>query len=237
VTLEFSALPLAFAAGMVGILSPCVWPLVPVVMGSATTSGRLGPPALALGLSMAFAFAGTLLSFLLVSAGIDAEIFRYVSAILLLIVAIPLLHEPAADWLALHLRGVSAMASVGSGRRVVGPLGQLGIGFLLGLVWLPCVGPTLGAAIALASMGQQLILAFLVMMSFGLGTALMLLLAAMLSTHALKALRPQALQGARRGKQFLGCTLLLLGLLVLLSADKWLERWAIGWLPAFTTGF
>jgi len=234
-TLELAALPLAFLAGMVGILSPCVWPLVPVVMGSASTAGRLGPPSLALGLSLAFAVAGTLLSFALVSTGTDPELFRYLSAVLLILVALPLLHEPSAEWLAVRLSRLGSLMPAGSTHGMSGPLGQFGIGFLLGLVWLPCVGPTLGAAIALASMGQQLPLAFLVMMSFGLGTALVLLLAALLSANALRSFRPQTLQSAKRGKQVLGWTLLLLGVLVLMGGDKWLERWAVSWLPTFTT--
>ena len=59
-TLELTAVPLAFLAGVLGVLSPCVWPLVPVVTSSAALGGRSGPVWLALGLSLAFAGAGTL---------------------------------------------------------------------------------------------------------------------------------------------------------------------------------
>ncbi len=47
--LELTAIPLAFVAGMLSILSPCIWPLVPVVMSSAASSGHTGPLWLALG--------------------------------------------------------------------------------------------------------------------------------------------------------------------------------------------
>jgi cytochrome c biogenesis protein CcdA len=47
------------------------------------------------------------------------------------------------------------------------PAGQFGVGALLGFVWLPCVGPTLGAAITLASLGQSLSMAFAIMFTFG----------------------------------------------------------------------
>ncbi|MBA3887965.1 MAG: cytochrome c biogenesis protein CcdA, partial [Acidobacteria bacterium] len=69
--LDLASVPLAGFAGMLSILSPCVWPLVPVVMSSAATSGRFGPWYLALGLSTAFAVAGTLLVLLLVTLGLD----------------------------------------------------------------------------------------------------------------------------------------------------------------------
>jgi cytochrome c-type biogenesis protein len=68
--IEFAAVPLALVAGVFGILSPCVWPLVPVVTSAAATSGRSGPVWLALGLSVSFAVAGTLLTLLLVSTGL-----------------------------------------------------------------------------------------------------------------------------------------------------------------------
>jgi cytochrome c-type biogenesis protein len=108
---------------------------------------------------------------------------------------------------------------------------QFGIGMLLGLVWLPCVGPTLGAAIALASLGQQMLKAFVVMLVFGAGTAAVLVAAGLLSASALRHWKPALMQGAGRGKLWLGATLLLLGLLVLTGIDKWLEAWAVGWLP------
>ena len=84
-TLELSALPLALLAGVLSVLSPCVWPLVPIVMGSAAGAGRSGPLALAAGLSVSFALAGTLLSFALISLGLDPELFRYAAATLLVV--------------------------------------------------------------------------------------------------------------------------------------------------------
>jgi cytochrome c-type biogenesis protein len=70
-------------AGVAGVLSPCVWPLVPVVASAAATSGRSGPLYLALGLSLSFALAGTVLTLLLVSTGLDPELFRYLAAVML----------------------------------------------------------------------------------------------------------------------------------------------------------
>jgi hypothetical protein len=78
VSLELAAVPLALVAGVAGILSPCVWPLVPVVTSSAATSGRSGPVYLSMGLALSFAVAGTFLTLLLVSTGLDPELFRYV---------------------------------------------------------------------------------------------------------------------------------------------------------------
>lgn len=228
--LELTAIPLALLAGMLSILSPCVWPLVPVVMGSATGSSRAGPYALALGLSVSFALAGTLLSFILVSAGLDPELFRYLAAALLIAVSLTLIAKPLGDWLTLRLSTLSSRFNVSS-QAGGGWAGQFGVGLLLGLVWLPCVGPTLGAAIALASMGQQFVTAFIVMFVFGIGTAVVLLTAGLLSRKLLSNWRPRLLSGAGRGKRLLGWMLLLLGVLVLSGLDKQLEAWGLAWLP------
>lgn len=234
-TLELGSLPLAFAAGVLSVLSPCVWPLVPIVMGSAAGGGRAGPVALAAGLSLAFSLAGTVLSFALVSLGLDPEIFRYVAATLLVVVALALVVPRLGQWLNVALSRLTAGFDPGGRDAAGGWPAQFWIGLLLGLVWLPCVGPTLGAAIALASLGQQLVQSFIVMLLFGLGTAGTLLSAGLASTGALRRLRPSLLAGAGAAKQWLGWALLVLGALVLTGFDKRLEAWALGWLPDLAT--
>jgi len=234
-TIELGTLPLAFAAGVLSVLSPCVWPLVPIVMGSAAGAGRGGPIALALGLSVAFALAGTLLSFALVSLGLDPELFRYIAAVLLIVVAVLLLVPRLGSWVTNALSRLTASHAPSGANEAGGWWGQFSVGLLLGLVWLPCVGPTLGAAIALASLGQALVEAFLVMFAFGIGTAATLLVAGLASAGALKRLRPGLLAGAAAGKRWLGWAVLVLGVLVLSGWDKRLEAWAVGWLPDVAT--
>jgi len=235
VTLELGSLPLAFAAGVLSVLSPCIWPLVPIVMGSAAGAGRAGPVALAAGLSLAFALAGTLLSFALVSLGLDPELFRYVAAVLLVLVALALLVPRFGLWLNVALSKLTAGFSPTDNNGGGGWAAQFWIGLLLGMVWLPCVGPTLGAAIALASLGQQFVQSFIVMLLFGLGTAVTLLAAGLASAGLLQRLRPRLLAGAGAGKRWLGWALLVLGGLVLSGVDKRLEAWAINWLPDLAT--
>lgn len=236
-TIDVASVPLAAAAGALGILSPCVWPLVPVVMSSAATGGRSGPWWLAAGLGLSFALAGTLLSGLLVSAGIDPGLFRIFSAVLLVAVALVILVPAWGDRLALSLSRLSARFAPSATSGSTSGFGQFGVGALLGFVWLPCVGPTLGAAIALASVGQDLGLVFLVMASFGFGTALALLVAGRLSARVLTRLRPRIGARAGLGKRALGWTLLLLGGLVLTGFDKTLESLVVGYLPAWTLAF
>lgn len=229
-TLDLAAIPLAFLAGVLGVLSPCVWPLVPVVTSSAVTSGRSGPLWLALGLSLAFATAGTLLTYIVVSLGLDPEVFRVVSAVLLVAVALVILVPPLGRAVETALSRVSGRLG-GTPTGAVSARGQFGVGALLGVVWLPCVGPTLGAAIALASFGQSLPLAFVVMLAYGVGTAGVLLAAGVASAGLLARWRPALVRSGGAGKKVLGGTLLLLGVLVLIGGDKALETLALQVLP------
>jgi len=235
-TLELASIPLAAAAGVLGVLSPCVWPLVPVVMSSAATAGRSGPWLLTAGLAISFALAGTVLTAVLMSAGLDPELFRYLSGALLAGLGLVLV------WRALG-EGVSRGLSWLSGRWRLPTAsgatawGQLGVGGLLGLVWLPCVGPTLGAAIGLASMGQSLGIAFLTMLAYGLGTGAVLLAAGLVSQRALARWRPTLLARADRGRRLFGGVLLLLGVLVLSGLDKRLEAIAVAVVPQWAISF
>lgn len=232
-TLELAAVPLALVAGVVGILSPCVWPLVPVVTSSAAMSGRTGPLYLAGGLSLSFAAAGTVLTFLLVSTGLDPEFFRYVSGALLIVIAAVLLWPALNDTTTLALSWLSnRLGAVGRTSAGSAP-GQFGVGALLGVVWLPCVGPTLGAAIALASIGRNMGMAFLVMLAYGVGTAGVLLLTGLASRRLLERWRSRTRSSARYGKRLLGWSLLLLGFLVLTGFDKALEALATSFVPTW----
>lgn len=238
-SLELAAIPLALVAGVAGVLSPCVWPLVPVVTSSAAVGGRSGPVWLAGGLAVSFAAAGTVLTLLLVNTGLDSEVFRYVSAVLLIAVATVLIVPGLAHHANLALSSLSARMGIGGrGTSAAGSApAQFGVGTLLGVVWLPCVGPTLGAAIALASMGQDMAVAFLVMLAYGAGTAGVLLVAGVASGRLLRRWSGAASGAARIGKQLLGWSLLVLGVLVLTGLDKVVEAAAAGFVPDWVFSF
>lgn len=230
--LELTSLPLAFIAGMLSLLSPCVWPLIPMTLAVAAGKGRMGMISMGLGLSLSFALAGSVLTFLLVSLNLDPETFRHFSALLLLILGSVLisryLTERSSYWLS------RLLSRSGAGSLQLDWLGPFGTGLLTGIIWLPCVGPTLGAAIALAANGQSLPIAFLVMASYGLGTALVLILVGLTSTRLLRRSTAGVLQGGGWVRYVLGGTMLLLAMLVLSGADKTLEAWAAVWLPQWS---
>jgi cytochrome c biogenesis protein CcdA len=143
---------------------------------------------------------------------------------------------------AVAMSGVSGAGnSLLSKVTIDGLLGQFLIGILLGLVWTPCVGPTLGAAITLASQGRDLGKIVFVMAIFGLGAGLPLALLGMLSRGAMMKVKGKLGNAGKLGKQLLGGFLIVISLLVMTGRDKALESFLLkhspDWLTDLTTTF
>jgi cytochrome c-type biogenesis protein len=236
------ALGLAFLAGVLTVLSPCVLPLLPIVLGAAASQHRLGPLALAGGLALSFTAIGLFVATIGFAAGLDTGFFRTVSAVLLIGVGLVLLVPRLQEQFALAAAPVSNWAGGYADNFTPGGLGgQFGLGLLLGAVWSPCVGPTLGAASVLAAKGENLPQVALTMLAFGVGAALPLLLLGILSREALMRWRSRLMEGGKAGKTALGLILVAVGLLVATGLDKRLEAILVeaspDWLTQLTTQF
>jgi cytochrome c-type biogenesis protein len=233
---------LALVAGLLTTLSPCVLPLVPILMSSAVVAHRHGPWALALGVAISYALVGGLLASVGASLSLAGETFREVAAALLIVFGSVLISEQLGAWFA---RATAPLASSAQGLlsafRFEGLGGQFALGLLLGMVWTPCVGPTLGAATTLASQGRDLAQIGLLMAVFGIGASVPMLLVGSLSRVALQRTRASLTKVGRGGKRLLGLALVLLGALILSRVDRQLEAWLLdhspAWLTALTTRY
>jgi cytochrome c biogenesis protein CcdA len=119
------------------------------------------------------------------------------------------------------------------GRPTNGLRGQFGVGLLLGTVWGPCVGPTLGAATVLAAQGRDLAWVALTMLMFGLGSALPFLILGMLTREALLRSRNRLMSAGKEGKMLLGAVLTAAGVLILFGLDRKFETWVMAFAPRF----
>jgi cytochrome c biogenesis protein CcdA len=237
-----TALALSFVAGILSILSPCVLPLVPIVLGAAVTAHPLGAVALAGGLALSFTGLGLLLALAGFGLGIDAGMFRLAAAAIMVMLGAILVvpswqarltgaGSPVSAWADRHFGGFAAS----------GLAGQLAIGLLLGAVWSPCVGPTLGAASLLASQGQDLPRVTLTMVVFGIGAGLPLVLLGLLSRATLMRMRSKLMSAGKLGKGLLGAAFILIGIAIISGADKRIEAALVeaspAWLTQLTTSF
>ena len=237
-----TALGLAFLAGVLSTLSPCVLPLLPIVLGAALGEHRFGPVALAAGLAVSFVTIGLFVATIGFSIGLDQDIFRSAAAVLLIGIGAVLLLPRLQTQIAVAAGPFGNWAqNQAGGMPTRGLRGQFLIGLLLGAVWSPCVGPTLGAASVLAAQGKDLGAVAATMIAFGLGAAAPLLLLGLLSREALMRWRDRLLSAGKTGKILLGSLLLIVGLMILSGLDKKLEAVLVeaspAWLTELTTRF
>lgn len=222
----------SLVAGSLSTLSPCVLPLIPILITSALNTHKLGPYALAGGLALSFTVVGVFLATLGASLGLDQETFRVVAAILLIGFGIILLSSALQERFAVAASGLSNSGQSLLNRVSTDSLsGQFMLGLILGVVWSPCVGPTLGAAITLASQGESLWHITLVMALFGIGAGVPLILLGLLSRQAMMRFRDKLLLAGQTGKKILGVLLLLVGIMIIMGWDKQLESLALDILP------
>ena len=222
---------LGFAAGALGTLSPCVLPLLPLVVAGAIERHRLGPVVLAAGLALsatAVGFAVALLGFTL-----DRDLVRMVAGALLVLAGAVLLIgrlDIVVTRATTPIAGRAAALLARLGPR--GLAGQFVVGALLGAVWTPCGGPTLGGAIGLAAQRRSLGAAAAVMAAYSLGAVIPVLLLAYGSWRLVA--RPDRLARVTRiGKPAVGALLVLFGVLSITGGDKLLESRLLDVMPAW----
>jgi cytochrome c-type biogenesis protein len=227
---------LGLAAGALSTLSPCVLPIVPILLGSAASAHPRAPLALAAGLALSYAVVGSLLAWAGSALGVDTDAFRIAGALVLAALGVVLLSGAAQRRFA---SATSGIAEAGNGllarMRLDGVSGQFVIGLVLGVVWSPCVGPTLGAAVALTSQGSSLPQVASVMAVFGIGAALPILALAYASRAGFARSRGALLKAGQAGKTVLGVALLAVATMILLGVDKRAEAWLVDNSPAWLT--
>lgn len=233
---------LSYVAGALSTLSPCVLPLLPLVLFGVLEKHFWGPVALAAGLASSFATVGIVVASVGFNIGLDPGMIRSGVAAFLLIVGVVLLVP------ALQTRLAAFAAPVSTGGQALldrlqpsGLGGQFILGVLLGAIWSPCSGPTLGAAIGLAAQGETMLKAATVMLVFGLGAATPILALAYGSRQAIFARRDLMASASRIAKPVMGAAFVFVGLFVLTGLDKVFETVLTNampdWLTSLTTRF
>ncbi len=236
------AFGLAFIAGLLSTLSPCVLPIIPLVLGAAASEHRMGPAALAAGLAVSFVAIGLFVATVGFAIGLDTGVFRVFAAVVMIAIGAVLMLPSLQGRLAVA-GGPLATWTEGrfGGFSTTGLKGQFAVGLLLGAVWSPCVGPTLGAASVLAAQGQNLGQVAVTMLLFGIGAALPLLLLGMLSREAILSMRNRMMSVSGGVKSALGVLLVLIGVAILSGIDKKVEAVLVEaspeWLTQLTTRF
>ena len=169
-------LSLAFLEGLGLILSPCILPVLPILLSGSLTGSRRRPFGIITGFILTFALF-TFFSRLLVSAlGINLTILRYASYFLLFLFGAVMLSDSLANRFSQLTSWFATLGSRWSSHTTQDGFGSgLILGSLVGLVWTPCAGPILAAAIVQAALQDTNLEGFLVVLFFGIGAGLPML--------------------------------------------------------------
>ncbi len=221
---------LIFAAGLVTILKPCCLPLVPVVM-SGSAGGRLRPVAIVSGMTLSFTIMGTLVSGFGAAFGGFADTLRSLSIIFIIGMG-AVLFDDDINMEFVKLSGsitqsfrqrVRFLNNDSSNPKREGLLGAFFLGMSLGIVWIPCVGPILGAVLAyVASVGNVPYGAGMLFV-YSIGMSLPMLSIAYYGKKVTNRYKWFMRNGPLL-KKLSGLVLILVGLMLLFNIDKLIIR-------------
>lgn len=232
VALSLPQLGLSLFAGSLTTLSPCVFPLLPLVLGGALQGNRLAPVAMGVGMTTSFAVIGMVLGALGPALGIDGEAIRTGGAAMLiafaLVMLIPALGERFTQW----MLPIASTANAAAAKLDGGSLfGALLLGGVLGLVWSPCSGPLLGSALTLVASEGGMARGGLALGFFGLGAAVPLVAVAYASRSGFMRVRDWVLGRIEQVRHGFALLLGAMGVTILTGGDKWIEAQVLQWLP------
>lgn len=180
--------PIALLAGMLTIASPCVLPLLPVLLGTALERpDRWRPVFVVAGFVLAFAGLGIALSVL---SNLNASVHdavRHASIALLALFGLVRIWPQPYDWLIARVGGplqqlAFRMSNGGGGDRAdnqrsanSGHASGFMLGLSLGAVWTPCAGPVLASILVLAAKAQNLTQSSTLLLVFAIGAGIPML--------------------------------------------------------------
>lgn len=225
-------LGLAWVAGSLTTLNPCVFPLLPLVLGGALQANRWAPVAMGAGMVTMFATLGLIVGVAGDALGINPDVIRLIGAWLLIafgmIMLVPMMNEQFTRLVS----PIASSANSASSRFDSGSLGgAFATGGLLGMVWSPCSGPMLASALTMVATDGGAARGTSILGMFGFGAASVLVGVAYASRQGFGRVRGWVLNHMNNVKKVFGIFVLLVGIAILSGGDKWLESKLVNLLP------
>ncbi|TAK04797.1 cytochrome c biogenesis protein CcdA [Patescibacteria group bacterium] len=229
---------LALAAGAVTVTSPCIIPILPIILGSVLKDHKWYPVYLVLGMSTTFTVLGILFGAFGSHLPVDRIFLNQLAMWLIGLMGVALLVKPVGD---LFSRGTSALTSwLGARGPKANALGQPGeafaLGSLLGIVWAPCAGPILGSIILLASSTGSAARAGLLLFTYSVGAGIPMLVIAYGGKHAVAG-RRFVQERSGRLKAAFGAVLVLTAILMATGVLRKFEYLAVPYVPLWSSRF
>lgn len=229
----FLLVAFAFIAGIVTILSPCILPVLPFILSGSTGEDKSKPWGVIVGFVSSFTFFTLFLTTIVRFTGVPADYLRYFSIIVLFLFGLGLL---IPQFQALLEKAFTAVAGkVPNTSSKTGLFGGLLIGFSLGLLWTPCVGPILASVISLALTGSVNSAAFFITFAYALGTALPML-AIMKGGQSLLQRNKWLLKNTANIQKGFGVLMMVTALAIFNNYDRKFQAYILEVFPKYGVG-
>jgi len=228
----FTLLLFAFLSGVITILAPCIWPLLPLLLSASVGEGKLRPLGIVSGIVTSFTFFTLFLAYILSILPISPDVFRYFAVFIIVLLGITLLVPKLNAFLEQWVSRISGKLGiqVNSGKK--GFVGGFGNGFLLGVLWSPCAGPILAAVATLAATRSVTIEAFLVTLAFAVGVGIPLFIISQLGQKFFTKSRKLS-PYTTRIQQIFGGIMIVVALLIFFGYDKMLQAKILDIFPSY----
>jgi cytochrome c biogenesis protein CcdA/thiol-disulfide isomerase/thioredoxin len=223
----------AFIAGIVTILSPCILPVLPFILSGSTSEDRARPWGVVLGFVASFTFFTLFLTTLVKLTGVSADVLRYSSITILFLFGLSLI-VPQVQLL-LEKAFTMVAGRVPNTASSTGLFGGILVGFSLGLLWTPCVGPILASVISLALTGSVTGGAVLITLSYALGTAIPMLVI-MKGGQAILQRNQWLLRNTANIQKGFGILMMITALAIFNNFDRKFQTYILDIFPQYGVG-
>jgi cytochrome c biogenesis protein CcdA len=171
---------LAFVEGLALIASPCILPVLPLILSTSASGGRKRPFGIIAGFVLSFSLFAFASRKIVTALGVDLDIFRNVSLVLLFLFGLVLLSSKLSETFNAWTRGLANIGDRLSSSGGEGFGSGMLIGALIGLVWTPCAGPILATVLVQVIRQQSDLSGFLIILSFAMGAGVPMLVIALM---------------------------------------------------------
>jgi cytochrome c biogenesis protein CcdA/thiol-disulfide isomerase/thioredoxin len=226
----------AFLAGVITILSPCILPVLPIILTSSIGGKDIGksrPIGVTAGFVLSFTFFTLFLSTIVRLSGIPAETLRIFSVLVIAGFGLSLLVPKFQAFVEQLFAKTAGFAP--QSRTKTGFTGGFVVGLSIGLLWTPCVGPILASVISLAIIGTVTFDAFLITLAYSLGTAIPMFLIIRGGQGALKRV-PWLLAHLNQIQKIFGILMILTAIGIYFNVDRKFQTFVLETFPQYGSG-
>lgn len=226
----------AFLAGLVTIFSPCILPILPVILTSSIGGVEIGKSrayGVVTGFILSFTFFTLFLSTIVRLSGIPADSLRIISVVVVGLFGISMLTPQLQIFLEKLFSKLSVLTP--KTNKANGFWGGIFIGLSIGLLWTPCVGPILASVISLAITGSVDGQAVIITLAYALGTAIPMWLIIIGGQSVLRRV-PWLLTNLGTIQKVFGIIMILTAIGLFFNVDRQFQTWILQAFPAYGSG-